>query len=151
PAVPLPPIDPANLDPAVRIQDDLYQHVNGGWVARTEIPPDKASYGAFVVLRDRTLDDLHRIVDDLAAQPALADADAVKVRDFYASFMGQSARDALGASPLAATFAEVDAIRSKQELAAEMARLVRVGIGAGFVPDVSQDARDSTRYVVNLY
>ena len=38
------------LDPSIRPQDDLYRHVNGRWVARTEIPADKARYGSFMVL-----------------------------------------------------------------------------------------------------
>ena len=28
------------LDPSVRPQDDLYRHVNGRWLERTEIPAD---------------------------------------------------------------------------------------------------------------
>ena len=40
--------DAATFDKAVRPQDDLYRYVNGGWLAQTEIPADKASYGGFV-------------------------------------------------------------------------------------------------------
>jgi hypothetical protein len=38
-------LDLAAFDKAVRPQDDLFRHVNGGWLAKTEIPADKASYG----------------------------------------------------------------------------------------------------------
>ena len=31
-------IDRANFDPSVRFQDDLFHAVNGGWLAKTEIP-----------------------------------------------------------------------------------------------------------------
>ena len=31
----------------IRPQDDLYRHVNGAWLARTEIPGDKARWGSF--------------------------------------------------------------------------------------------------------
>ena len=30
------------LDAEVRPQDDLFRHVNGKWIERTEIPDDKA-------------------------------------------------------------------------------------------------------------
>ena len=40
------------LDPDVRPQDDLFRHVNGKWIARTEIPSDKARYGSFYVLAE---------------------------------------------------------------------------------------------------
>jgi putative endopeptidase len=37
-------IDLQNTDDSVRPQDDFYQHVNGKWLAATEIPADKGSY-----------------------------------------------------------------------------------------------------------
>jgi putative endopeptidase len=40
------------LDPAVRPQDDLFRHVNGKWIERTEIPADKARYGSFYLLAE---------------------------------------------------------------------------------------------------
>ena len=45
-------IDLAELDSAIRPQDDLFRHVNGRWIARTEIPADKARYGSFAVLAE---------------------------------------------------------------------------------------------------
>ena len=39
-----------NFDRDVRPQDDLYRFVNGGWLARTEIPADKSNYGTFTAL-----------------------------------------------------------------------------------------------------
>ncbi len=44
-------IDPATLDPAIRPQDDLYAQVNARWEAATQIPADKARWGAFIELR----------------------------------------------------------------------------------------------------
>ena len=32
-------VDPDTMDPSVRPQDDLFRHVNGGWLARHVIPP----------------------------------------------------------------------------------------------------------------
>ena len=45
-------IDRSSFDPSVRPQDDFFRYVNGGWLARTEIPPDHTSIGSFVDLRD---------------------------------------------------------------------------------------------------
>ena len=44
-------------------QDDLFRYVNGGWLARTEIPADKASYGAFDMLFDKSQVDLRAVVE----------------------------------------------------------------------------------------
>ena len=33
------------MDPDVRPQDDLFGHVNGRWLADTDIPSDRSSWG----------------------------------------------------------------------------------------------------------
>src|SRR6188508_3119642 len=63
-------LDPASFDRAVRPQDDLFRHVNGSWLAKTEIPADKASYGAFDILFDKAQADLRTIVDEASKSSA---------------------------------------------------------------------------------
>jgi putative endopeptidase len=41
-----------NIDTAVRPQDDFFTHVNGGWLARTNIPADQGRWGSFNELRE---------------------------------------------------------------------------------------------------
>ncbi|MCC7126587.1 MAG: hypothetical protein IT178_17185, partial [Acidobacteria bacterium] len=59
-------IDMTSADKAVRPQDDLFRHVNGGWLTRTEIPADRASWGSFDILLDRSQQDLRTIAEDAA-------------------------------------------------------------------------------------
>jgi predicted metalloendopeptidase len=126
--------------------------VNGGWLARNPIPADKARYGVFIKLRDETLTQLHDIVEGLEREPdAAKDADARKIRDLYASFMDQGRLDKLGLSPLAGELARIDAMRSKDEVAALVAHLNEIGISAPYGQSIHQDARDSTRYIVDLF
>ena len=40
-----------NFDQSVRPQDDLFGHVNGGWVKANEIPSDRGRYGTLDQLR----------------------------------------------------------------------------------------------------
>ena len=48
-------IDTSAFDRTVRPQDDLFRFVNGGWLKRTPIPSDAASWGAFNELDERSL------------------------------------------------------------------------------------------------
>ena len=34
-------LETAAADPSIRPQDDLFRHVNGAWLASTEIPADR--------------------------------------------------------------------------------------------------------------
>ena len=61
-------IDPSGFDRAVRPQDDFFRYVNGGWIARTEIPADRALYGSFVELLEKSEADLRAIIEEAAAK-----------------------------------------------------------------------------------
>src|SRR4051794_15735391 len=47
-------LDVSDFDRKVAPQDDLYRHVNAGWLDRTAMPTDRVTYGAFAELADKT-------------------------------------------------------------------------------------------------
>ena len=95
PAAPAKPaesgLDLTSFDQSVRPQDDLFLHVNGGWLKKTEIPADKASYGAFDLLFDKAQADLRAIVEEASKSTTKAPgSEAQKIGDFYDSFMNEA-------------------------------------------------------------
>ena len=80
-----------------RAQDDLFRHVNGGWLAKTEIPADKSSWGSFDMLVDKSQADLRAIVEEAAKATSKAPgSDPQKIGDFYESFMNEARIEELG-------------------------------------------------------
>ncbi len=139
-------IDLAELDPAVRPQDDLFRHVNGQWIARTEIPSDKARYGSFYVLAEEAEKAVREII--MEAQSADPGTEARKVGDLYASFMNEGRVNALGAEPLRDALAEAARIDSIDEFLSTLGRLERGG-ASGFVQlFVDNDPGQPERYLV---
>ncbi|PRC93139.1 M13 family metallopeptidase [Solimicrobium silvestre] len=144
-------IEKANIDGTVRIQDDFYRHVNGTWLKTTEIPADKSRWGSFNVLADAVLPQMQGIIETLSKDPNIAPGtDAQKVSDLYASYMDTTTIDALGLKPLDATFAQIDAVSDKNQIPTLIAYLNRVGITAPYGFGIHQDAKDSTKYIVDL-
>src|SRR5699024_3950973 len=89
-------VDVNGFDKSVRPQDDLYRYVNGAWLAKTEIPADRGSYGGFVETIDRTQDRLKGIVEEAAkASSKTAGSDQQKLGDFYTAFMDESRANSL--------------------------------------------------------
>src|SRR5690349_8363981 len=72
-------IDTTNFDRSVRPQDDFFRFVNGGWIARTQIPADASSWGAFNELRESSRSALHGILDEAARSNAPAGSERRKV------------------------------------------------------------------------
>lgn len=134
------------LDPAIRPQDDLYRHVNGKWIARTEIPSDKARYGSFYLLAEEA----ERAVRDIIveAQSAEPGTEARKVGDLYASFLDEERVQALGATPIAGSLAEARAVTSIPSLLETLGRLERGGSAGFFQLYVDNDPGQPDRYLV---
>jgi putative endopeptidase len=135
------------VDPAVRPQDDLFAHVNGGWLGSHEIPDDRAQDGAFRELRDRAEADVRAIVEDAVGEPG---AEARKIADLYASFMTVDRVEAAGIAPLRPLLSEVATAADRPALAGVLGRRQREGLAALFGVYVSPDAKDPSRYLVHL-
>ncbi|GAA4385660.1 hypothetical protein GCM10023147_07700 [Tsukamurella soli] len=90
--------DLSGVDDAVSLRTSLFRHVNGAWLERFTIPADKSGYDTFTELADRTLDQLHELVERISdPRPR---GDAAKIRDIYDSFMDAAAIDAAGIGPV---------------------------------------------------
>jgi len=140
------------IDPAVRVQDDLFTHMNGKWLATTEIPADKASWGSFAKLRDDIQPQLRAIIEGAANQKnKAAGSDAQRIGDFYASFMDEAKLEQLGVTPLKAEFDRIAAVSDKKQLPALIAHLNQIGVSAPYTFGIHQDNKDSTKYVADLY
>lgn len=136
------------LDPATRPQDDLFRHVNGKWIARTEIPADKARWGSFMILAEEAEAAVREIVEQ--AQNAPEGTEDRKFGDLFTSFMDEDRIDALGVEAIRdeLTFAEgVDSIPSLLET---IGALERRGLGGFYQLFVDNDPGDPERYLVFL-
>ena len=141
-------VELANFDRGVRPQDDFYRHVNGTWLKNTEIPADKARYGAFIKLIDDSEARLRTIIEESANKAdKKAGSDEQKVGDLYASFMDEAKLEELGLKPLQPELDRIAAVKDKQDLPKLMAHLSRIGAPVPINGYVNQDAKDPTQYI----
>ncbi|TFD56260.1 peptidase M13 [Cryobacterium sp. Hh7] len=134
------------LDPEVRPQDDLFRHVNGQWIARSEIPADKARWGSFMMLAEDAEKAVREII--IEAQTAPEGSLERKFGDLYTSFLDEERIEALGATPLHNDLAAVDAVTTISELLATLGRLERGGVAGAFHLYVDNDPGNPERYLV---
>ena len=143
-------IQRANFDSSVRFQDDLFHAVNGTWLAKTEIPADRADYGAFTVLAEQAEKDVRAIIESCASAGEKATDSEKKVGDLYASYMDEARAERLGIEPIAATLAAIDKIQTKSDLVRTLAELARVGTDGVVDCSIEPDAKRSDRYILHL-
>jgi putative endopeptidase len=148
---PGPGLELASFDRSVRPQDDLFSHVNGGWLAATVIPSDRVSYGTFIELSDRAEADVRAIIEEISASGKRAPGSpAQQIADLYASMMDERRLDALGAAPIQPELARINAIVTARDLAAEMGYLSSIAAGGPFAGVVGEDVRVPGRLVVQI-
>src|SRR5450830_277931 len=134
---------PAAANAVVQVQpgDDFFNYVNGEWMARTEIPADRAAWGATSVMGEQVNARILQLIEGVAHDPK-ASAEAKKVAAYYAAYMDEAAIEAKGGAPLKPLLAPIDAIKDK-------AQLQRV-IGASLRADV--DPLNATNFFTeNLF
>ena len=136
------------LDQAIRPQDDLFRHVNGKWIERTDIPSDKARYGSFYLLAEEAEEAVRDII--VEAQDAEPGTEERKFGDLYASFMDEARAEELGSAPLVPMLERADAVDSVAALLNELGTLERTGITGFAQLFVDNDPGNPERYLVFL-
>ncbi len=143
-------LDLAHVDEGIRIQDDLFGHVNGAWLKSHVIPADRSSDGAFHALRDLSEERVREIIEEAAAdEDAPADSEHGRIGALYRMFMDTVAIDQAGAAPLEGLLEQITSAADLEQVVRTMAA-PDSGTSA-LLAYVWTDDRDSTRYQVKLH
>ena len=143
-------IDTTAFDRSVRPQDDFFRFVNGGWLTKTEIPQDAASWGAFNELREGSRTALHSILDSLQKLKPATGTEAQKVRDLYASFMDSARVETLGLTPIRPELEYIAGVKSVKQLPATFAHLAKIGVQTPVSVYVGADPKSSMVNIVQV-
>ncbi|ORV51010.1 peptidase M13 [Mycolicibacter engbaekii] len=147
-------LDLAYIDSAVRPQDDLFGHVNGEWLEGYQMPPDRATDGAFRALFDRAEIQVRELLTEAgaaaAASPDGVDPDQRRIGDLYASFLDEQTVRERGVAPLLQELSAIDEAGDRDALARALGAYQRTGVGGGVGLYVDTDSKDSTRYLLHL-
>ena len=119
-----------NMDPAVNPGDDFFRYCNGAWLARTEIPADRGSVGAFLTLRDKSDQRVNELMEDAAKANAAPGTNKRKIADLFHSYMDEAGIEAKGMVPLEPHLKEIAAIQDKKALAFALGKTLRADVDA---------------------
>ena len=144
-------VDLEGMDRTVKPGDDFFKYVNGKWAATTQMPGDKTSYGAFVILRDLSEARVRALLDRWAADKTLkAGSDEAKVAAIYRTFLDEAAVEKLDGKPIEAPLAALKKITTHDELARVMGRSTATFGASYFGAAVFDDAKNPEKYALYL-
>jgi endothelin-converting enzyme/putative endopeptidase len=107
--------------------DDFYNHVNGEWMAATDIPADRSAWGATSAMSEETNARILKLIEAVPHE-AKASADARKVAAYYNTYMDEAAIEAKGGAPLKPLLARIDAIKDKAALNRSLGASLRADV-----------------------
>lgn len=141
-------IDKSNFDTSIRPQDDFYRYVNGTWLNKTQIPPDKSNYGSFSALADQAERDLRTIIEESAsAKSNKKGTEPQLVGDLYNSFMDTVSIEKAGIKPLKNELAKIKNLKSSKDLTKLFASLYKSGVQIPVSFYVGQDEKNPEVYI----
>lgn len=144
-------LDLTGFDDSIRPQDDLFDYVNGTWLATTEIPADKSRYGQFGILADKAEEDVRVLVEEVSqAEDVQPGSAAQKIRDFYNTYMDEAAANLKGVEPIREDLALIDAAQTHDDIIRLFGTLGINGVTSpigGFIFSDFQDANTNVVYL----
>jgi endothelin-converting enzyme/putative endopeptidase len=119
-----------NMDRSVKPGDDFFVYANGGWLKRTEIPPDRSRYGVFSMLDQESNKRTAALIEEVAKSNAAPGSGTRKIADLYNSYIDEAGIEAKGLTPLKPHLDAIAAIKDKRELAFALGKTLRADVDA---------------------
>jgi len=138
-------IDTSYIDQSVRVQDDLFRHFSGKWLATHEIPADRASDGVGYKLHEEAERQVREIIEG-----APATAEGRKIGDLYQSFMDTTRIENLGHQPIMKYLEKAAAVANALDLLKVLGEFELDGFGGLFSASIYTDHMDSLSNIIYL-
>ncbi len=152
------PVLPPSRDPLVQDLDrsakpgqDFFEYSCGGWLKAHPIPPSERAWGIANLVQNEVYEQLVGICRAAAGSGAGHGTFDQKVGDYWAVAMDSTAIESQGAAPLEPWLRQIDAVKTRDDLLATIARFQVSGVGALYGLYVAQDERNSDQYAIHLY
>jgi putative endopeptidase len=139
-------LDLSGGDPSVKPGDDFARYANGHWLDTAQIPPDRASWGSFAMLRERSLQQVREILEALP-KDSPAGSNEQKLGDFYRAYLDTDAIDRAGLAPAQAGLGAIAAARTHEDLARLLGR-PDLRLTAPLAFGITPDEKDPDHYMV---
>jgi putative endopeptidase len=140
----------SDLDPTQSACKDLSAYANGKWLAANEIPADEPGWGAFLVLRNRSLGVRQQLAERIAAEPNATGIDKI-IGDFWATGMDEKKLNQEGLAPLQGRLAAIDALTDGPSVAEHLRTIAAAGENPLFTFGPEPDFKNSTLNIASAF
>ena len=125
-----PGLDLAAIDRTVAPGDDFYKFANGAWLASTEIPADRSTWGPTENMSEIAAQRTRELLEAAVTPAPAAGTVQQQAADYYASYMDEAGIEAKGLSTLKPLLDRIAAIDSHGALSRALGEELRADVDA---------------------
>ncbi len=144
---PLISLNSADLDPAIAACTDLNGFVNSSWLKANPVPNDQTTWGSFEILRERSLEVQHALVQQAAASQAKAGSVEGKIGDIWKTGSDEAKIEAAGIAPLQPQLDKIAALNDTAAITQYLRDSQAQGQGVLFSLSANADYKDSANVI----
>src|SRR3974390_399342 len=137
------------MDKSMAPCGDFCRYACGNWMKNNPVPPDKSRWGRFDGLAEQNLYVLRDILVQAQA-PGQHSPTEKLVGDFYAACMDESTIEKKGTAPLTPQLAQIDSVKTRQDLVKQIAYMHQHGTSALFAFYGQPDMHDSNATIAYI-
>jgi putative endopeptidase len=141
--------DTARMDQSTDACMDFFQYANGSWLRSTEIPASESRWGTFNMLADSNNAILKDLLETAAKTRSSSGTDEQMIGNFYATCIDEAAIEKAGTEPFKPFLANIDKIKSAEDLQRMIAWLHDQGFPAVFGFGAGPDLKDSNAVIIS--
>ncbi|MDD2754347.1 MAG: hypothetical protein PHS80_02350, partial [Methanothrix sp.] len=145
--------DPGNMNTSIHPGDDFYRYVNGRWIEKNPIPSDKTDYNEFVIVGDRTDEQVRRLVEQASNNTSAQKSSLEwKIGRLYSIGMDANSINLQGTGPLQGELDQIDNITTAADVQKVSTRLLSYYIiDPLFSFYASPDSKNSKVMIATIY
>ncbi|MGE8234658.1 MAG: M13 family metallopeptidase [Stenotrophomonas indicatrix] len=140
-------LNSADLDPSIAACTDLNGFVNSKWLKANPVPGDQTTWGSFEILRERSLEVQHALVQQAAASQAKAGSVEAKIGDIWKTGNDEAKIEAAGLAPLQPTLDKITALNDTAAITQYLRDSQAQGQGVLFSLFANADYKDSANVI----
>ena len=140
-----------NLDTTVSPLDDFYQYACGGWLKNNPLDAEHSRYGSFDFLAEENQKQLKGIIDSVSANQNQPGSIADKIATLYNIGMDSVRLQQQGAEPLKPFLDEINALKTRDDINAEIIKMHKRGNHVLFALFGEADKDDAKQCIAWAY
>ncbi len=142
-------VDLKAMDPSVKPGDDFYRYVNGHWLKTEKIPADRASWGTFARLAEKSQKEVQDLIETAAKTHAPVGSIDQKIGDYYATFLDTDSIERQGLTPAKPGLDAIAKVKTHAEVAALIAK-PGMPLDGPISWGITLDEKNPDRYIVGV-